>query len=188
MTKRDKGLLAGFLLVLAVFSVGLCAYVLHKQDPSEVAAYQNRFQPMDGLEWAAADDLTLAISPESLMAQWAEGMQQGWLETGFQPLNGQKKLQLDCLMAGTQNTDGQQHFGFRLWAELSLYRQGQCVGESQEEMLLGARRADREQIFSIRAEAPEGTDSYRLRITVEPVEGGLQEGSLSLSCWEVFAR
>lgn len=188
MTRRDKGLLAGFLLVLAFFSVALCAYVLYKQEPSEVAAYQNRFWPMNGLEWAVSEKLMVDISPESLTAHWAEGMQQGWMETGLQPLNGQKKIQLDCLIAGTQNIDGQQRIGFRLWAELILYQQGQCLSTSREEMLLGARRADREQIFSICAEAPEGADAYRLRITMEPVEGSLQEGSLSLSCWEVYNR
>lgn len=189
MTKQDKWLLAGFLLVLALFSVAVCTDVLHKQESSEVAAYQNRFQPMDELQWSASEGLKLDISPENLTAHWSEGMQQEWLETGLQPLNGENQIQLDCLMAGTQNTAGQHRFGFRLWAELNLYRQGQCLSTSREEMLLGAHKSDRKQIFSIRAETTEGADACCLRITVEPVESSrLEEGNLSLSCWEVYVR
>lgn len=188
MRKREWMISLCMLCVLAVCAAGLSAYVLCKNQPENVEAFENRFLDLTTLAFSGSKEMQAEITPDQLMLSWPQGAEELTLETAVQPLQKPcSEWQLDLGGGGTQNARRKERWGYQVWLEMVMLKDGQQLAAQRTELPLEAERADRTRVYTVLADA-EGADGWQLRIIIAPVDGGVSEGSLILKNWEVHAR
>lgn len=188
MTKREHWWVVGLLLTLCALSALGVLAVLQKQTPASVAAFADRFVPLDTLGFAANEGLTCAVEPSKLTLNWPQGGATPLLaQSGVLPLTRKSdRLQADISIGGTQNADGAQRFGYRVWLSVTLYRQGEPLNAERIEIPLESQKA-RARLYSLSvAYGDAAPDGYALQIQVEPLDGAIAPGTLTCAWLEVF--
>lgn len=188
MQKREWVISLCMLCVLAVCAAGLSAFVLSRNQPENVEAFENRFLDLTTLTISGSGELQTEITSDQLLVNWPEGAQELTLETAVQPLEKPcKAWQLDLSGGGTQNAIRKERWGYQVWLEMVMLRDSQQLASQRMELQLEAARADRTRVYTVFADA-EGANGWKLRIIIAPVDGAVSEGSLILKNWEVHAR
>ena len=73
MRRREWRLTALVLGCLALLSAGMTAWVLVRERPENVAAFETRFLDLSGLAFEAQDGLLMEVQPEALTIRWEAG-------------------------------------------------------------------------------------------------------------------
>lgn len=188
MQKKEWVISLCMLCVLALAAAGISAYVIRRNQPDEVAAFENRFLDMTILGWQAPDGVELSVSARSLTAEWPSGNKTVEIRTGVMPLpEGCRDYQITLGAGGTPNGFQKDSWGFQAWLELRLMNGEETVSVQRTEMPLLAERDDRTRIYTVRAKAEEA-DGWQLCVRITPVDGTASEGTITLKNWEVHAR
>ena len=188
MQKREWVISICMLCALALCACALTAFALQRNQPENVAAFENRFLDLTTLGLTASEGIQFQTDGRQLTAEWQESTQEWTLETAVQPLPETcREWQLTLGGGGTQNARQKERWGYQVWLELVMYDQDQPVASNRIELPLETDMADRTRIYTVRADA-QAADSWQLRVIITPLDGAVAEGSLILKNWEVHAR
>ena len=188
MRKKEWIISLCLLCVLACVSSGLTAYVLHQNQPANIAAFENRFLNIGEMQFAASEKLEIRAAGNQLELSWSESNEALILETDVQPLpEGCRDWQLTLGIGGKQNGIKKERWGYRAQLELRMLRGESAVASEGVDLPLLAERLERTRIYTVKADASQA-DGWQLCIRLVPVDGALAEGSLILKNWEVQAR
>lgn len=188
MQKREWVISLCLLCVLACVSAGITAFVLHQNQPDNIAAFENRFLNLLELDITSQENMEISVSQQEAAFAWPAGTQAMVASTAEQPLpSGCDDWQITLGGGGDPNGFQDQREGYQVWLRLCMIRDGEILGETWTEMPLLAERADRTRIYTVRAKA-ENADRWRLDVIITPMKDHLEAGTLTLKNWEVRAR
>ncbi len=186
MTSKQRRTCALILCVLAACSAALCLWVLQKEQPQSIAAFEKRFADPAALGFAAEGSAQLVVDGGALSLAWPEGgaepcgAQSEWAAQG-------RSLMVSLYAAGTQNGWADARWGFGVWLEAELLRGGETVATGRIELPLESEKG-RARACALHVAADEPFDRCRLRVRVAAQDGDMAAGELTLSKWEVTVR
>lgn len=188
MQKKEWVISICMLCVLALAAAGLSTFVLQKNRPENVAAFENRFLDLADLSIKADEEMRFEIDGLKLKAAWQDAADELVLETAVQTLSQPcKEWQLELGGGGLQNARQEERWGYQVWLEMNMLQNGEIIQTKRAELPLESDNPDRTRIYTVRADAV-SADSWKLRVIITPVDGEVSEGSLILKNWEVHAR
>lgn len=184
MNKRQRIASALILLVIALGSALMIGYVLEKEKPQNIDAFQNRFASLAelGLE---ADGAVLTVDGTKAAAAWEACDGEIIIRTAAVPVAASKKVLVNATVGGLQNASKTERWNYQLWMELTTFRDGQTVGTSAIELPLENGKG-RGRVYAVQVDG--AADSYQVCLRVTPLDGKIVSGGLDLSKWEVYAE
>lgn len=190
MTRKQRWITAAILIVFAAASVAATLWVLDKQRPEAVAAFENRFVQAEQLDMRSTGEIAIATSDGTVSLSWQmhEADQELWAETADVPLAqpASSVIRLCVYAGGSQNARMFKRWGMRVWLELAALKAGEIIGSSEIELPF---ESDKQRLRACTVETDaSGADAWRVRVRVSPVDGVIAAGELTLDAWEVHAR
>ena len=190
MHRREWRLTALVLGCLALLSAGMTAWVLVRERPENVAAFETRFLDLSGLAFETQDGLLMEVQPEALTIRWEAG--------GTEPLRaaatvalepGDSGATLTVYASGQQNALAGERWGYQVWLEWTCLSQadGREITQGRIELPMESdKERSRACTVSVCAAAGEAC-SVRAALCVSPLDGTLEAGWVTLADWEVSA-
>jgi len=185
MTRRQRLITLVILCVLTIASAGMIGYVLYKEQPENVAAFENRFGDFSQLGLTADAGIDLNIEAAQAKAVWQAGSQALMVRTDKLPVAASKSVLVNLTVGGTQNAFKTERWNYRLWLELTTFRSDAAVGTHRIELPLESGKG-RGRVYAVKVEG--AADSYQVVLRVEPLNDTVSAGDFMLSKWEVYAK
>lgn len=190
MRRREWRLTALVLGCLALLSAGMTAWVLVKERPENVAAFETRFLDLSSLAFEAQDGLFMEVQPDALTLRWEAGSAQPLRAATAVPLEaGASGATLTVYASGQQNALAGERWGYQVWLEWTCLSQtdGHEIDQGRIELPMESdKERSRACAVSVRAEPGEAC-SVRAQLCVLPLDGALEAGWVTLADWEVSA-
>lgn len=190
MTRKQRWITAAILIALVAISFAATLWVLDKQRPEAVAAFENRFIKAEQLGMRAMGEIAIATSDGAVSLSWQkhEADNELWAETADVSLAqpALNKIRLCVYAGGSQNARMFKRWGMRVWLELTALKAGEVIGSSEIELPF---ESDKQRLRACTVETDAaGADAWRVRVRLSPVDGKIAAGEMKLDAWEVYAR
>ena len=188
MTRTQRWITLGILLALAAACAFFTAHVLTWQKPDQLHGFQNRFANPAGLGFRPGEGVEMALTDGQLRAAWADTQADALCLAAGEAVAAQgSEICVSVYAGGKQNAWASGRWGYQVWLELSLYRDGREVETARAELPLESEKG-RARVCAVRAAVRDGFDAYTMRVWITPADGMIAAGELTLANWEVDVR
>lgn len=193
MPRREWRKTAVALGCIALLSAVMTGWVMMKERPENIAAFEERFSDMAGLGFAAqTDGLALQADTDALTFSWEAGGEEE-LRAVSKPIpmeKGAREAQLSVYVSGTRNAQAQRRWGWQLWLEWTAVSpaDGSVLEYSRIELPLESDK-ERARACSVSVRIPAGdAAACTAALVITPLNGVREAGTVTLAHWEVAAK
>lgn len=193
MPRREWRKTAVALGCIALLSAVMTGWVMMKERPENIAAFEKRFSDMAGLGFAAQmDGLALQADTDALTFSWEAGGEEE-LRAVSKPIpmeKGAHEAQLSVYVSGTRNAQAQRRWGWQLWLEWTAVSpaDGSVLEYSRIELPLESDK-ERARACSVSVRIPAGEAvACTAALVITPLNGVREAGTVTLAHWEVAAK
>lgn len=193
MPRREWRKTAVALGCIALLSAVMTGWVMMKERPENIAAFEERFSDMAGLGFVAqTDGLALQADTDALTFSWEAGGEEE-LRAVSKPIpmeKGAREAQLSVYVSGTRNAQAQRRWGWQLWLEWTAVSpsDGSVLEYSRIELPLESDK-ERARACSVSVRIPAGeAAACTAALVITPLNGVREAGTVTLAHWEVAAK